>query len=293
MQKTSRIAIALFALASLAAVAGPTGESAAGADTKAGVVDNPVLRVCADPYQLPFSDRDGQGYENKIAELFARKLGAKLQYTWFPQRMAFIRNTLTAENDDGTFKCDLILSMPSGVDMVATTRPYYTSTWMLAYVRGRGLDDVQVADDLGRVVEAGRKVKFGMTDQGPATTWAFRRGLMANMEPYIGMPADPAVDPNEERIRDLVDGKIDATTIWGPAGGYLREKYKGKADLVLLPLPDDPDNAENRFTYSVSMAVRHADKDLKKRIQTLIDENRDEITAILKSYGIPLVEEPK
>ena len=108
-------------------------------------VDEKYLKVCADPYMLPFSNKDGEGYENKIAELFAKKLDRELKYAFFPQRMGFIRNTLKAEDENGPgFKCDLVMSVPSNFELAAATDPYFTSTYVLVYAKGRKLDSITV-----------------------------------------------------------------------------------------------------------------------------------------------------
>ena len=108
-----------------------------------------VLRVCQDPNNLPFSNRALQGFENKIAALLAADLGWKIEYTWYPQQMGFIRNTLRArEADSEQYKCDLVTGVPSGFDMGAITKPYYRSTYAMAYVKGNGLDGVHAPEDL-------------------------------------------------------------------------------------------------------------------------------------------------
>ncbi len=249
-----------------------------------------VLKVCADPYMLPFSNQEEQGYENRIAELFAKKLGADLQYTWFPQRLGFIRNTLRAEADGGSYKCDLVITAPSDFDLAATTEPYYTTSYVLVYVKGRGLDKITEPEMLAKLVEQGKNIKFGLPDQGPAQMWAFFQGLMGNIVAFQGQPGDPKVNPGQKQIEELVAGNIDATIVWGPTAGYFAKEYKDKAELVLLPLKDDPRNPEMRFTYSMAMAVRYGEKEWKTKVNQLIEENREEIRMILLDYGVPLIE---
>ncbi|HZT63390.1 MAG TPA: quinoprotein dehydrogenase-associated putative ABC transporter substrate-binding protein, partial [Burkholderiales bacterium] len=111
--------------------------------------DDRVLRVCEDPNNLPFSNRAGEGFENKVVELLAAELGWKLEYTWFPQRMGFIRNTLRGrEPDSDRFKCDLVPGVPVGFELAATTKPYYRSTYAFVYAKGKGLDSVTVPEGL-------------------------------------------------------------------------------------------------------------------------------------------------
>ena len=253
-----------------------------------------VLKVCADPYMLPFSNNEEQGYENKIAELLAKKMNAKLEYTWFPQRIGFIRNTLKkeVESSSGKYACDLIINVPEKFELAATTDPYYATTYVLVYVKGRGLDEVTNPNMLSKFVEEKKPdLKFGLPDRGdPAQLWVFYHGLMGNMVPYQGQPGDPKVNPGQKLIDDLVSGTIDATIVWGPTAGYFAKKYRDKAELVLLPLEDDPTDPQMKFTYNLSMAVRYGENEWREKINRLIKENKKEIDQILKDYGVPLKE---
>lgn len=252
-----------------------------------------TLKVCADPYMLPFSNRDKEGYENRLADLFARKLGMTVAYTFFPQRMGFIRNTLRAESEEGPgYKCDLVMTVPERFELAATTVPYYASTYVLVFARGRGYDEVTAPEMFAEHV-ADRQLtpRIGLADRGPGQLWVFYQELMSYMIPYQGHPGNPKVDPGHNLIRDIVSGKIDAAVVWGPTAGYYAKKYRSEAELVLLPLPNDPaTNREMIFSYNLSMAVRHGDKEWKEKVNELIESNRDEIRAILQDYGIPLVE---
>jgi quinoprotein dehydrogenase-associated probable ABC transporter substrate-binding protein len=249
----------------------------------------PVLKVCADPYMLPFSNQEGAGYENRVAQLFAEKLKWDLVYEWFPQRMGFIRHTLRSENTDGSFKCDLVISVPEHFELAATTDPYYTSTYVLAFVKGRGLDDVTRPEMLATVAEQGRKVRIGLSDQGPAQLWVFRQGLMDHMVPYLGQPGDPHESPGQTLMQDIAAGKIDASIIWGPSAGYFAGKLKDQAEFVLLPLHNDPKYPDMQFEFSIAMAVRHGEKEWLGQVNGLIRDNAPGIDAILRDYGVPLL----
>ena len=254
--------------------------------------DSEFLKVCADPYMLPMSNQKQEGYENKIAELIASKLGLKVKYEFFPQRMGFIRNTLRAEAEGAPgYKCDLVINVPSNFELAATTDPYYTTTYVLVFAKGRQLDAVTEAEMLSKVVEDnGIKLKIGVTDRGPAQLWVFYQNLIGHMVPYQGHPGDVKNDPGHVLLKDIVDGKIDAAVIWGPTAGYYAKKYKDKAELVLLPVKDDvKKNREMRFTFSNSMAVRYGEKEWKDKINKVIKENQAEIEKILIDYGVPLV----
>lgn len=256
----------------------------------ADVGEMTALKVCADPFMLPFSNRKEQGFENKIAELFAQKLGVEVQYEFFPQRIGFIRNTLKAESESGTgYKCDLVMSAPVNFERAAATDPYYTSSYALVMARGRGMDDVTSPEMLVELVKNGLKIKFGVTDRGQDQFWVFRHGLMGSIVPYQGQPGDPEVYPGKTMTEDLLAGKIDAAIIWGPTIGYFAKTLEGGQDLIILPLSDDPSSAYLKFTFTVAMAVRHGEKEWKDKVNQLIAENQAEIDAILEDYGVPLL----
>ncbi len=255
--------------------------------------DANALKVCADPYMLPFSNKEGKGYENRIAELFAEKLGLDLKYKFFPQRMGFIRNTLRAEDPGGTYKCDLVITTPSAFELAATTKSYYTSSYMLVYVKGRDLDEITDPVILNKDYVDKNKpdLKFGLVDRGPAQLWVFYQGLMGNMVPFQAQSGDPKVNPGQNMLKELVDGNIDATIVWGPTAGYYAKQYKEDGvELVLLPLKNNSKNPEMKFTYSMAMAVRYGEKEWKQKINQLIDENKEDIRKILLDFGVPLIE---
>ena len=249
-----------------------------------------VLKVCADPFMLPFSNRNEQGFENKIAELFAEKLGVELQYEFFPQRIGFIRNTLRAESESGTgYKCDLVMSAPVNFERAAATNPYYTSSYALVLAKGRGMDDVTSPEMLVEKVKDGLKIKFGVTDRGQDQFWVFRYGLMSSIVPYQGQPGDPEEYPGKTLTEDLIAGKIDAAIIWGPTIGYFSRTMEGGEDLIILPMSDDPSSPYLKFTFTVAMAVRHGEQEWRDKVNQLIAENHAEINAIMEDYGVPLL----
>lgn len=250
-------------------------------------VDSEALRVCADPFNLPYSNKDSEGFENKIAELFAAELGVPLKYEWFPQRMGFIRNTLKAEGKDGKFKCDLVIGVPDRFELAATTRPYYASTYAFVYARGRGLDSIKTAADIGKLDEAQKNsIRVGAFDRGPGQLWLFRNGLFSRMTPYMSQSGDVRVNPINI-MDDIGANKIDATVIWGPIAGYYAKMHPDKK-LVVIPLPSGKDNPEMKFDYNISMAVRYGENEWKERVNNFIDKNQAKILAILENYGIPL-----
>ena len=254
--------------------------------------DPEYFKVCADPYMLPMSNQEGEGYENKIAELLANKLGLKLKYEFFPQRIGFIRNTLRAESDSGLgYKCDIVINVPSSFELAATTEPYYTTSYALIFAKGGKLDSVTDPSMLLDAVKASKeKVKIGLSDVGAAQLWVFYNGLMSYITPYQGQPGNPKANPAKTLIDDIVAGKIDATVVMGQSAGYWAKQYKDKTELVVLPIKDDPER-KIRLSYSFSMAVRYGDKAWKETINKLIKENKTEIEDILIDYNIPLIKQ--
>ncbi|MEO5862603.1 MAG: quinoprotein dehydrogenase-associated putative ABC transporter substrate-binding protein, partial [Burkholderiales bacterium] len=184
-----------------------------------------VLRVCQDPNNLPFSNTKGEGIENKLAELFAKKLGWKLEYFSFPQRLGFVRNTIRFKLPGTNYRCDILMGVPSGFDQVAVTKPYYRSTYALVFPKGKGLDNVKTKQDFLQLdPQQLKKLKIGLYDRSPASQWLARRGLLEQAVPYRMMNADPDRYPGEIIEKDLAAGKIDVAVVWGPLGGYFAKK---------------------------------------------------------------------
>jgi len=251
-----------------------------------------VLGVCADPYMLPFSNREKQGFENKIAKLFAEKLGAELRYKFFPQRRGFIRNTLRAQKADGSYACDLVITVPESFELAATTRPYYTTTYMLVYAKGRGIPEVKSPAEFAALVKDRDKSEFkmGLSDMGTAQQlWVLRNDMMDQIVPYQGMPGDPKHNPGELMMKDIAAGKINAAIVFGPSAGYYAKQLDDQADFVLLKMRDDPKDPQMRFEISLAMAVRYGEEGWKQKDNELIEENRNEIYTILEEYGVPLL----
>jgi quinoprotein dehydrogenase-associated probable ABC transporter substrate-binding protein len=245
-----------------------------------------AFRVCQDPNNPPFSSVKGDGYENRIAQLFARDLGLPVEYYSFPQRLAFIRNTLRYKLPGEDYRCDIVMGVPAGFDQVSATKPYYRSTYALVFAKGRGLDEVASATDFLKL-DAARlaRLRIGIYDRTPASQWLTKHGLVDRAVPYPIMNADPDQYPGEILEKDLAGGKIDAAIVWGPIAGYFAHRAR-TPELVVLPLASEPGV---RFDYAMAMGVRYGEREWKQQIETLIDKHRDEIAAILREYGVPLL----
>jgi quinoprotein dehydrogenase-associated probable ABC transporter substrate-binding protein len=248
-----------------------------------------VLRVCQDPNNLPFSNTKGEGYENKIAELFAKQLGVPLEYYSFPNRLGFIRNTLRYKlPGESNYRCDLVVGVPEGYDQVAATKPYYHSTYALVYVEGHGLDSVHSAQDLLALdPQKLQSLKIGIFDRSPASEWLSVHKLLPQAVPYRLMNADPDFYPGEIVEKDLAQGKIDAAILWGPIAGYFAKRVQTPR-LVVVPLKSEPGV---KFDYRMAMGVRFGEPQWKAVIERLIAENEPRILAVLRDYGVPLVDD--
>jgi quinoprotein dehydrogenase-associated probable ABC transporter substrate-binding protein len=245
-------------------------------DLSIELVDPKVLRVCADPRNLPFSNEKGEGFENKLAELFAEKLQKKLDYMYFPQATGFVRMTL------GAHRCDVIMGFPQGDELVQGTNPYYRTAYALVAKPGSGLDEVNTLDD------ARLKGKhIGIVAGTPPATNMAANGLMTNAKPYPLM-IDTRFDSSAEAmIGDLMSGTIDAGILWGPMAGF----YAKRASPPLHVTPLVRETSGPRLTFRIGMGVRPADQNWKRLLNRLIQENQPAINKILLDFGVPLLDE--
>jgi mxaJ protein len=241
------------------------------------------LRVCADPNNLPFSNQLGEGFENRIADLIARELGAKLNYTWWAQRRGFVRNTLRQGS------CDLIIGVPAGYDPVLTTRSYYRSTYVFVSRRHEApaltsLDDPRLP-----------KLKIGvhlMGDDGanaPPAHALSRRGIITNVVGYTIYGDYTEPNPPARLIDAVADGVIDVALAWGPLAGYFSQREPVPLEISAISPAVDPPGL--RFAFGIAMGVRKEDVGLRDELNRVIDRRREEIKRILGVYGVPQVAE--
>jgi quinoprotein dehydrogenase-associated probable ABC transporter substrate-binding protein len=241
----------------------------------ADIADRSALRVCADPNNLPFSNQKKDGFENKIAELMGSALGLKVEYTWFPQIVGFVRNTLQAH------RCDLVIGTVAGDDIMQTTNPYYFTTYVMVYRSDRGftiagLQDPQLA-----------KLRLGVVSATPPSDLLVRHDLMAHTKPYQ-LTIDTRVEsPTHQMVEDVMTGVIDVGFLWGPIAGYY--KKHDKLPLTLVPLKDEP--GAPRMKYHIAMGVRANEPEWRRQINAVILKQQPKITAILRDYGVPLLNE--
>lgn len=245
---------------------------------------SPALRVCADPNNLPFSNRAGEGFENKIANVIGAELGRPVEYTWWAQRRGFVRNTLNAD------ACDLVVGISSGVDMLATTKPYYTSTYVFVSRRDHRVN-VRSFDD-----EALRRLRIGVQLIGddfantpPAHALA-RRGITNNVVGYMVYGDYRHSNPSAEIMQAVEQGAVDIAIVWGPLAGYFAQR--SPVPLRVTPVMPRIDRPNLPFVFDIAMGVRKRDTTFRHEIERIIDRRRPTIDSILAAYGVPRVETP-
>lgn len=240
------------------------------------LVDPNILRVCADPHDLPFSNEAGEGFENKIAALLAQKLGKSLAYVFYPNSTGFIRNTLNAH------RCDVVMEMPQGEDIAQVTNPFYRASYALVTKKGSDLATVDTLED-PRL----KGKRIGIVAGTPPATNLAVDGLLPNIKSYA-LVVDTRVDsPTQEMMKDLEDGVIDVAILWGPIAGNFAKN--SKIPMQVAPLINE--KVGPRMIYRMGMAVRHSDQEWKRTLNKLIAENQDEIDKILQDYGVPLLDD--
>jgi quinoprotein dehydrogenase-associated probable ABC transporter substrate-binding protein len=260
--------IILLATAQLATAQAP------GLGAAAELVDPNTFRVCADPRNLPLSDEAGAGFENKIAALLAAKLNRPVAYTYFPQIIGFVRNTL------GALRCDVIMGVAVGDDSVQATTPYYHTTYALVFRPGTGLDGI---DSLADPRLEGKHI--GVVAGTPPGTVLTMRGLMALAKPYPLTVDTRLMSSTALMAADVAAARIDAGLLWGPMAGY--QALHQTPHLNVVPLVKEP----ARMDFEIALGVRKSDQEWKRTLNRLIAENRADIDRILTEYGVPLLDE--
>ncbi len=233
------------------------------------------LRVCADPNNMPFSDEKREGFENKIAELLGQRMSLPVRYTWFPQVVGFVRNTLRAG------RCDLVMGTVAGDDIMQTTTPYYYTSYVMVYRKDdgwsfSGFDDPKM-----------KTLHIGIVAGTPPADLLVRHELMANARPYALQVDTRFEAPGHQMLQDIAKKEIDAGLLWGPIAGYFIRHED--LPLIMAPLPSEP--GAPRMAYHIAMGVRNNEPEWRRRINAEINQNQTEITDILRDYGVPLLDE--
>jgi mxaJ protein len=268
----------LFLIAPVAIIPTLVQAQNAGLGAAGELVDPSVLRVCADPSNLPFSDQNGEGFEDKLAQLVATETGrSSVAYTWFPSVMGFVRNTL------GANRCDIIMGYAQGDELVQNTNAYYRSAYVLLSKADSEIADVESLRDKRL---AGKRI--GVVEATPPTAIMASENLMMSAKVYPLM-IDTRMMPSaaEIMIKDLEAGIIDAAVVWGPMAGYYAKR--SELDLKLVPLVKE--KGGQRLIYRITMGVRPSDQEWKRGLNSLIKTHQAQINELLLSYGVPLLDE--
>ena len=240
------------------------------------------LRVCADPYDMPFSNNQEEGFENKIAHVVARDLNATVINYWWPSRRGVLRNSIL-----GGF-CDVMIQAPVGLDPVATTKPYYRSTYYFVYRADRGFTLRSLDDTILKRLKIGvNMIGYDYTNTPPAHALG-SRGIVGLVGFGNFLNPDPKADHPDDIINAVAKDSIDVAIVWGPLAGYWVKRQS--VPLTMVALPDTDAVSGMPFAFSMAMAVRHRDKALKATLDSVIDRRRGEITEILRQYNVPMIE---
>ena len=233
-----------------------------------------ILRVCADANSLPFSNKKEEGFENKIARLIAEELKQPIRYNWWPQTIGFVRNTLRLR------RCDLIVGIGTGNELVQNTNPYYRSIYTMVYRQDSGLKATSLSDP------ALKSLRFGVIAGTPPATLLVMHGLIDGVQSYNRNVDTRFFSPGHQAISDVAEGKTDVALIWGPISGYFAKRQR--VALVVVPLLNE--QTDVRLDFWVSMAVRANENDWKRRLNRILQRLQPKIDRILKDYGVPLLD---
>ena len=240
------------------------------------------FRVCSDPENLPFSNRKVEGFENRIAELVAKDFTATPRYVWWGQRRGFIRNTMDATLEQG--RCDVVIGVPDKYDLVITTRPYYRSTYVFVYPRGKGLAIASLDDPALKKLKIGVHLLGDDYTNPPPVHELSKRGIVDNVSGFSTFYS--AGNPPSSIVDAVANGRIDIAIVWGPVAGYFAKRQR--VPLELVPVPSG--KGDLPFAFDISMGVKRGNDALRVQLQRVLDRRHGAITKILQDHGVPLVE---
>ncbi len=248
------------------------------AQLRPGLEKPGIIRVCADPDNMPLSNQKGEGFEQKIAELVAKEWKAKVEYAWWPVRRGFFARAL-----NGRY-CDIAIQAPADFDMAGVTKPYFRSAYVFVTRKDRGLDLKSLADPRLKKLKIGVNILNSDAENTPPAMALSRYGVVGNLTGFPTFYTD-SVRP-EDIVTAVARKDIDVGIVWGPLAGYFAAK--SPVPLTLVPLAERDSLTDFPFRFSIGVAVRRRDRVLRDSIQTVLDRRKPEIQAILKEYGIPM-----
>jgi mxaJ protein len=238
-----------------------------------------VLRVCADPDNMPLSNQKGEGYEQKIAELVAKDWNAKVEYAWWPVRRGYFSRAL-----NGRY-CDVAIEAPAGLDMAGVTKPYFRSGYVFVTRKDSGLDIKSLADPRLKKLKIGINLLNSDAENTPPAMALSQYGVVGNLVGFTTFYSDSARP--EDIVNAVAKKDIDVAIVWGPLAGYFVRS--SSAPLAVQPLPERDSLSDFPFQYNIGMAVRRRDRALRDSLQATLDRRRPEIQGILKQFGVPVL----
>ncbi len=238
-----------------------------------------ALRVCSDPNNLPFSNEERQGFENKIADVLGDELGLPVEYTWWAQRRGFIRNTLRDA------KCDVVIGVPTSFELALTSRPYYKSTYVFVTRDDRRLAIDGLDDPILKELSIGAHLIGDDNANAPPLHALNRRGITHNIVGYTVYGDYKEDSPPSRLIKAVEAGEIDVGMAWGPLAGYFAKR--SKVGLSIVPVKPEIDLPYLPMAYEISIGVRRGEGEFLTLLEEALDRRRDEVNAILKDFGVP------
>jgi mxaJ protein len=266
-----RLALALLAVVALPAASGSAQELHTN-QLKAG-----LLRICADPDNMPLSNQKGEGFEQKIAELIGKEWNTKIEYAWWPVRRGFFSRAL-----NGRY-CDVAIEAPAGLDMAGVTRPYFRSGYVFLTRKDSGLDITSLADPRLKKLKIGVNLLHSDAENTPPAMALSRYGVVGNLTGYSTFYTDE--DRPEDIVEAVANKEVDLAIVWGPLAGYFAQK--SKVPLTVVPLAERDSLSDFPFRFNIAMGVRRRDTELKDSLDALLTRKQPEIQAILKQFHVP------
>ena len=239
----------------------------------------PALRVCADPNNLPFSNDRREGFENRLAEMLAQDIGARVEYTWWAQRRGFVRHTLSER------RCDLIIGLPTELELAQTSRPYYRSTYVFVSREDRALELTSFDDPRLRSLKLGVQMIGDDFANSPPAHALSARGMVSNVVGYSVIDDYSKPNPPAQVMAAVAAGEVDAAVVWGPLAGYFARREA--VPLKLAPVRPEVDSPSLPFVFDISMGVRRGDAGRLRMVDDFIARRRGDIDKVLDEFGVP------
>jgi mxaJ protein len=239
------------------------------------------VKVCADAFNLPYSNKALEGFDNKIATIIGEELGVPVEYYWFPQRIGFSRNTIKKiDPQTGKFLCDVAMSIPAERGMYLPTTPYFSSIDSMIYRKGEGYELTEISD-IAKLYAQGKKLKIGLFDRAIATETLIKDGLEDQIQYFQMMPGDARINSGRIITEELASGRIDVAFAWGPVAGF----YASQSDVEMTVVPLNEIGSD--YVFSFGMGVRPQDSEWQSLLNQILEKRKDDIAKIIAQYNMP------